>query len=83
MHELRSPTMPPLRAGTAQQEWHYKPPDQPPLEQSQRAAKFPTFPKRTTTTVQPPPGLQPTSTRNNNTDADEKKLSMDNMILQY
>eukprot|EP00971_Amphidinium_carterae_P181407 3598768-Amphidinium_carterae.2 len=49
------------RPGTIQQDWHYKPPDQPALEQSQRVPKFPTFPKRTATTVQrqPPPGQQP------------------------
>eukprot|EP00971_Amphidinium_carterae_P058089 1148938-Amphidinium_carterae.4 len=63
-YELRSPAMPLLRQqpGTLQQEWHYRPPDQPPLEQTQRVPKFPTFPKRPITvqpTVQPPPGLQP------------------------
>eukprot|EP00971_Amphidinium_carterae_P035536 699679-Amphidinium_carterae.1 len=52
--------MPPLRQrpGTTQQKWHYKPPDQPPLKQSQQVPKFPTSPKRTAATVQPPPGLQ-------------------------
>eukprot|EP00971_Amphidinium_carterae_P236044 4684832-Amphidinium_carterae.2 len=66
MYELRSPAMPPLRQqpGTLQQEWHYRPPDQPPLEQTQRVptfTTFPTFPKRPNTVqpfVQPPPGLQ-------------------------
>eukprot|EP00971_Amphidinium_carterae_P267354 5303253-Amphidinium_carterae.2 len=60
MYKLRSPAMPPLRQrpGTLQQEWRYRPPDQPPIEQTQGVPKFPTFPKRTTTIVQPPPGLQ-------------------------
>eukprot|EP00971_Amphidinium_carterae_P302749 6015665-Amphidinium_carterae.3 len=60
MYKLRSPSMPTLRQrqGTPQQELHFKPPDQPSPEQSQRVPKFPTFPKATRTTVQPPPGLQ-------------------------
>eukprot|EP00971_Amphidinium_carterae_P151194 2997739-Amphidinium_carterae.1 len=62
MCELRSPAMPLLRQqpGTLQQEWHYRPPDETPLEQTQRVPKLPTFPKRPIT-VQPtiqPPGLQ-------------------------
>eukprot|EP00971_Amphidinium_carterae_P129740 2569986-Amphidinium_carterae.1 len=59
MYELRSPAMPAMKqkTGITQQESHYKPPDQPSLEQTQRVPKFPTIPKRTATTVQPPPGL--------------------------
>eukprot|EP00971_Amphidinium_carterae_P017448 344026-Amphidinium_carterae.2 len=60
LYELKLAALPMAkpRTGTTQQEWHFKPPDQPTLDLPQRAPKFPTFPETTGTTVQPPPGLQ-------------------------
>eukprot|EP00971_Amphidinium_carterae_P017374 342501-Amphidinium_carterae.2 len=60
LYERKSPALPTTkpRTPTVQHDWHFKPLDQPTLELPQRVPKFPTFPKPTGTTVQPPPGLQ-------------------------
>eukprot|EP00971_Amphidinium_carterae_P352787 6492730-Amphidinium_carterae.6 len=71
LFELQSRTQPTLRQrpGTIVQDWHYKPPDQPTIEQPQQP-KFPEWPQPNGKHIQPtpkyqaqlPPGLEPKMT---------------------